>query len=339
MFEPLLSKQGKSVVVELSNGRKITGKVLAVDQQFIRIETDEGIGTIPLYAIYIVWDSLTRSIAGKHMEEIAGQLREDLKAQIACTGAQFSCRQTYICRPPDVCTGFFACPGSYVPFQGGSQCPATYTCSAGFYGFVGPDSGMNMGQQGQEDVKAEISCTAFPGFTCARQYICRPPDNCTFSFACPGNYVPGFPQGGGCPLFFCAPFQFGQPCGPFQFGQPCGPFQFGQPCVRFPFTPPCGPFQFGQPCGPFQFNPPCRPFQFQQPCGPFQFGQPCPTFPFGSQCGAPGGFICPGMQFVGVAGPGGPGQGPATGQMPGEKLPPATLAVDSVNKDAKEEKE
>ncbi|MDD3653889.1 MAG: hypothetical protein PHO01_06865 [Desulfotomaculaceae bacterium] len=146
------------------------------------------------------------------------------------------------------------------------------------------------GLQQQGDIKTEIACISFPAFTCSQRYICRPPDTCTFSFACPGNYVPGFPSaGGGCPIFLCGPFQFGQPCRPFIVS--CGPFQFGQPCR--PFIVSCGPFQFGQPCGPFTFN--CGPFQFGQPCGPFTFG--------GSQCVTPGGFVCAGQQFFGLVGP------------------------------------
>lgn len=290
MLEQLQASQGKKIVLELVNGRILSGTVLTVNEQFVRLGTDEGVGTIPVEAIQIIWENLKRSLTEERMEDLAAKLRDGAKAQIACTGAQFNCRSQYICRPPDVCTGFFACPGRYVPFQGGSQCPVAFTCSAvqGFYGVVGPESGEQFaGQAGQENPSAYINCTAFPGFTCARSYICRPPDNCSFTFACPGSYVPGFPSGGGaCPFFACGPFQFQQPCGPFQFQQPCGPFTFGQPC---------GPFQFQQPCGPFTFGQPCVPFPFQQPCSPFLFG--------GSQCGTPGGFICPGQQFIGLAGP------------------------------------
>ena len=196
---------------------------MSVDQQYVQVETNEGVGLISLHAVYIVWE-MSRSLTEENMDQLAGLMRDSLKAQIACTGAEFNCRQQYICRPPDICTSFFACPGSYVPFQGGSQCLVAFTCGAvqGFYGTVGPmEGGGTLAGQKGEDVKAQISCTAFPGFTCSQRYVCRPPDNCTFNFACPGNYVPGFPSGGGgCPLFFCGPFQFQQPCGPFQFGQP-----------------------------------------------------------------------------------------------------------------------
>lgn len=335
MLEQLKASQGKKVVLELVNGRMIAGSILSVDEHIVRMETEEGIGSLPVSSVQIIWDTLKRSLTGEDMEQLAEQLKDKFQSKIACSGFQFNCLQSYICRPPDFCTGSFACPGTYVPSQGGSQCPINFGCAgAQFYGFVGPqESGQtNAG----EPPKAEIACTAFPGFSCARSYICRPPDTCSFSFACPGSYVPSFPSGGGaCPLFFCSPFLFNQPCGPFQFNQPCGPFQFGQPC---------GPFQFGQPCT----------FFFGQPCGPFQFG--------GSQCGVVGGFACPGQQFIGIApGPGGPptcrpfqfggsqcgtvggftcagqqffGLTPATEQRPQEApLPPADFAVKEQKKD------
>ncbi|OPX89988.1 MAG: hypothetical protein A4E53_01203 [Pelotomaculum sp. PtaB.Bin104] len=267
MLEQLTANQSKKIILELTNGTTISGTVSSVDDEFVRFETDDGVGIISLNNIQIIWEPIKRSLTEENMEALVQKLRDKIKTEIACTGAQFNCSQQYICRPPDTCTGAFACPGSYFPSSGGSQCPVAFACTGTqFYGFVG--------SQGS-DPQAEIACTGFPAFTCSQQYICRPPDLCTFTFACPGRYVPGAPSaGGGCPIFFCGPFQFGQPCRPFTFG--------------------CGPFQFGQPCGPFTFG--CGPFQFGLPCGPFQFG--------GSQCPTPGGFACPGQQFIGIA-PGG----------------------------------
>ncbi|MFA4884727.1 MAG: hypothetical protein WC601_02925 [Desulfotomaculaceae bacterium] len=324
MLDQLLANQGKKIVIELVNGRKISGTVLSANQQSLRLETDEGIGNIPAQAVYIVWEAPAQTLTRESMDEIADKLRDSVKAEIACTGFQFICNQQYICRPPDFCSGAFACPGTYVPSQGGSQCPVTFACpGTQFFGIVGPQGqGQPMASQyEQDDVKAQIACTAFPGFTCSRSYICRPPDTCNFRFACPGSYVPSFPSGGGgCPsfqfgqpctfAFQCRPIQFSQPCGPFQFSQPCGPFQFGQPCGPFQFGQPCGPFQFGQPCGPFQFG--CRPFTFGGSqcgtlggftCGGQQFFGIAPGGGGGSQCGTLGGFTCPGQQFIGVAGP------------------------------------
>jgi sRNA-binding regulator protein Hfq len=351
LLEQLKSNIGKTVVIELVNGRKISGTVQSADQQYVRLESDEGNGTIPVQAVYIVWETPSRTLTSENMDEIAEKLRDSVKAEIACTGVRFDCTTRYICSPPHNCSGAFSCPFSFMPSSlGGSQCPVQFACTGTqFYGIVGPPDmgtppqfgGPVAGQYGQDDAKAEIACTSFPGFSCARSYICRPPDTCTFSFACPGSYAPSFPSGGGaCPIFFCRPFQFGQPCGPFQFGQPCGPFQFSQPCGPFQFGQPCGPFQFSQPCGPFQFQ--CRPFQIGQPCGPFQFGQPCSPFVFGgSQCGVPGGFTCPGQQFIGIA-PAGAPAGVPTGPLAHKPpLSPMEFSVkdDKQSEDKKETKE
>lgn len=329
LLEQLKASQGKKIVLELVNGRIIAGTVLAVDETLLRLETEEGVGIIPVSAVQIIWDTLKRSLTGEDMEQLAQQLKDKFQVQISCSGFQFNCRQSYICRPPDYCTGAFACPGGYAPSQGGSQCPFSFGCGgAQFYGFGPQGSGQTYAG---ETPKAEIACTSFPGFSCTRSYICRPPDTCTFSFACPGSYVPGFPSGGGaCPIFFCGPFQFGQPCGPFQFGQPCSPFVFGQPCSPFIFGQPCSPFVFGgSQCGvPGGFVCPGQQFigvapggPGAPPCGPFQFG--------GSQCGVPGGFACPGQQFIGLA----PTAGTKSQEPP---LPPADFAVPKQNKDHKE---
>lgn len=320
MLEQLKANTGKTVVIELVNGRKISGTVLSADQQYVRLESDEGTGTIPVQAVYIVWETPSRTPISENMDEIAAKLRDSVKAEIACVSfPSFTCAQSYICRPPDTCTFNFSCPGSYVPGGAGSVCtvPGGFACTGTqFFGFVGPQAQPDAGMASQ-DPQAQIACTSFPGFSCTRNYICRPPDTCTFRFACPGRYTPSFPSGGGlCPIFFCGPFQFGQPCGPFQFQ--------------------CGPFQFGQPCGPFQFQ--CGPFQFGQPCGPFQFGQPCSPFVFGgSQCGVPGGFVCPGQQFIGIA-PAGAPSGPLSPKPP---LSPMEFSVkeDSKGEDKKETKE
>jgi hypothetical protein len=328
LLEQLKANTGKTVVIELANGRKISGTVLSADQQYVRLESDEGIGAIPVQAVYIVWETPSRTL---NMDEIAEKLRDSVKAEIACQSFPgFTCSQSYICRPPDTCTFSFSCPGSYVPGGGGSTCtvPGGFVCAGTqFFGIVGPGQMQQQPAAGlpSQDPQAQIACTAFPGFSCARSYICRPPDTCTFRFACPGSYAPAPPSGGGCPIFACGPFQFGQPCGPFTFGG-CGPFQFGQPCT---FLFQCGPFQFGQPCGPFQFGQPCGPFTFNQPCSPFVFG--------GSQCGVPGGFVCPGQQFIGIA-PAGAATGPQAQKPP---LAPTEFSVkeDSKDEEKKETKE
>lgn len=271
MLDQLSANQGQKIVIELANGRKISGIMLSANQQYLRLQTDEGIGNIPMQAVCVVWEAPAQTLTREHMDEIAEKMRDS--------------------------------------------------------------------------VKEHIACTSFPGFTCSRSYICRPPDTCTYSFACPGSYVPSLPSGGGgCPLFACGPFQFGQPC---TFAFQCRPFTFGQPC---------GPFQFGQPCAPFQFGQPCSPFVFGQPCSPFVFGGSqcgavggfiCPGQQFfgvapgggGSQCGVAGGFACPGQQFIGVAGPPGPPQpmGSTTQQNP--PLSPLDFSVKLEGKNEDDKKE
>lgn len=127
----------------------------------------------------------------------------------------------------------------------------------------------------RSEEQSRINCTSVSGFTCWNQYYCTPPDNCVYTFACPGVYTPAQPQGG------CPAFQFYQPC-TYGIYQPCT-YGIYQPCT----------YGIYQPCG-FRF--------FFQPCF-YQFQQPC-YFPFGSQCTAPGGFTCPGQAFIGIA----PGQ-------------------------------
>lgn len=212
------------------------------------------------------------------MDQIAEQMKDSAKPLVVCP-QEFSCPGSYICPSPHACRDIVACGVSIT-----SPCTVSYSCTPPFNAppmgcgmpYMCPANVAGMSPPGgcpaqvmspvSEDAQVQIACTSFPGFICSQQYTCRPPDTCTFSFACPGRYVPGFPSGGGgCPFFFCGPFQF-RTCGPFQFGV-CGPFQFGA----------CGPFQFGT-------------------CGPFQFG--------GSQCGVPGGFVCGGAQFIGIRPPG-----------------------------------
>ncbi|MDD3653169.1 MAG: hypothetical protein PHO01_03115 [Desulfotomaculaceae bacterium] len=265
MDKQLYACQGKKAVIELVNGRKIFGTILAVDQQCMRVETAEGVGTLPIKAILVIWEELHRSINEKNMEELAGRLRESVKAHISCTGPQFSCTQQYVCRPPDYCTSVFSCPGSYVPsscgpFVFGSQCniPGGYTCAGQqFYGIVGPTVGGSpaicpgQAEQGGQN----LWCRPCLGYTCTNDYTGTQPGSCVMAYACQYG-VCGPVGGGGCPQFMCASFQYSMPC-------IC---QFAQPCMS----------------------------QYMQPCSN-QYGQTCPLFPFKSwnpQCGPLGSFTC-----------------------------------------------
>ncbi|MDD4168897.1 MAG: hypothetical protein PHD36_01315 [Desulfotomaculaceae bacterium] len=268
MDKQLDACQGKKAVIELVNGRKISGTVLAVDRQCMRVETAAGVGTVPIQAILVVWEDRDHSPNEKNMAELAGQLRDSVKAHIGCTGPQFSCTQQYSCRPPDYCTGLFSCPGSYVPsacgpFEFGSQCniPGGYICAGQqFYGIVGPPMSGTPPEQGS----SHVGC---PCYTCAMDYTYLPPDNntCVMAHACQGGYgLCGPVGGGGCPQFMCGSFQYSMPC-ICQYAQPCTA-QYMQPCTA----------------------------QYMQPCNN-QYGQPCPLFPFKAwnpQCGPLGSYTC-----------------------------------------------
>lgn len=75
MFERLKNCEGNKIVVELVNGKQISGTVVAVNQQDIRLETDEGVCVILISAIQIVWENLKRSLAEENMKDIAFQAR------------------------------------------------------------------------------------------------------------------------------------------------------------------------------------------------------------------------------------------------------------------------
>ena len=213
MADEMLASVGKYLTIEMINGKKISGTLLESNAQFIRLQVDSKVATIPFSALTVIWDGgSSENLTEENMAYLANQLRGE--------------------------------------------------------------------------VEERVVCTSFPGFNCVNRYVCIPPDICTSTFACPGVYTPGQPQGGGCTFGIFQPctFNFQQPCG-FNFQQPCG-FNFQQPC-SFNFYHPCGFRFFFQPCG-VRFTQPCT-FQFQQPCGQ----------PFG--CNAPGGFTCPGQAFIGIA--------------------------------------
>lgn len=223
MLEQLQASQGKNIAVELVNGRIVSGTVLTVNEQYVRIETTEGVGSIPIKAIQIVWEPSKQTLTEKSMERLAEKLRDSVKAEIGCTGPQYACSQKYICKPPIFCSGVYTCPGNYVsgtcgPFQFGSQCnmPGGYSCpgSQQFYGVVGPMA--NVG-------------------------------------GCPAVYCGSFQYGQCCICQYQQPCgsQYTQPC-VCMYQQPCGS-QYTQPCGSS-YSVPCTLFQFQQPCSLFSFN-------------------------------------------------------------------------------------
>ena len=57
MYEQLKNYKGNKIVVELLSGRQLDGTVLEVDQQTVRLKTDEAACVIPLSAIQVFWES------------------------------------------------------------------------------------------------------------------------------------------------------------------------------------------------------------------------------------------------------------------------------------------
>jgi len=76
--------QGKKVVLELVNGKTITGEVLAVDQQYIRVSSEWGVGTFRVDVVQVFWEPSQRSITQENMDHIAKQMRDDIKANLVC---------------------------------------------------------------------------------------------------------------------------------------------------------------------------------------------------------------------------------------------------------------
>ncbi|MDF9407131.1 MAG: hypothetical protein A4E52_01134 [Pelotomaculum sp. PtaB.Bin013] len=309
MFEQLQASQGKNIAVELVNGRMISGTVLAVNEQYVRIETMEGVGSIPIKSIQIVWEPSKQTLTEKSMERLAEKLRDSVKEEIGCTGPQYGCSQQYVCRPPVFCSGVYTCPGNYAPgtcgpTPFGSQCnmPGGYSCpgSQQFYGVVGPLA----------DVGGcpAVYCGSFLyGQACACQYQ----QPCGSQYAMP------------CMCMYQQPCdsQYAMPC-VCMFQQPCGS-QYAMPCVSM-YQQPCIS-QYTQPCGS-AFSVPCTTFQFQQLCGLFSFNA--------TQCVTSSGYNCA-VPFTGVTGPaaGTPaGMAPVSSPMPMD----FTVKEEQKNKDEKE---
>ncbi len=210
---------------------------MEVNEQFLRVASAEGTGTIPVSWVYIVWENpktpMTREI----------QTTEDsLKEQVVCPSA-YTCRPRYSCTPPHLCNIGFSCQSAAFNMSSIACTPATYTCGQQYVPFMG-------------SCPTGVSCPAlFNGL--------MPPTT-----PAPGVLNPGTPGGiqgisnaDESRIPFCSPFHFGH-CGTFQFGQPCT-FLFG--CGFFQFSP-----GFNFDCSPFIFFGPGCTFQFGgSQCGTF----------------------------------------------------------------------
>ncbi|SHK62731.1 hypothetical protein [Desulforamulus aeronauticus] len=191
MADELLASVGKYLTIEMVNGKKISGILLEGNLQFIRLQVDKKVATIPYAAVMVVWDGgSSENLTEENMDYIAKQLRSEVEERIVCTSIPgFNCANRYVCVPPDVCTNIFACPGIYTPSQ-----PQGGGCTFGIF----------------------QPCT----------FNFQQPCNFNFSNPCSFNFF----QPCGFHFHFrpCGA-QFFQPC-TFRFQQPCGrPFGCNAP--------------------------------------------------------------------------------------------------------------
>lgn len=117
MFEQLKSSEGNKIAVELVNGKQIAGTVVAVNQQDIRLETDEGICVILISAIQVIWENPNRSLIEEDMKFIAHEL--ETASGDNPTESGMPCFQAYA-KP---CMFAYAQP-CYQPY--GQPCMQTY---------------------------------------------------------------------------------------------------------------------------------------------------------------------------------------------------------------------
>ncbi len=85
MFEQLKNYKGNKIIVELANGRQIAGIVAAVNQQDIRLETDEGNCVVLVSAIQVVWENMTRTLQLRAAGEDSASLGTHLPCFMAYT--------------------------------------------------------------------------------------------------------------------------------------------------------------------------------------------------------------------------------------------------------------
>lgn len=56
MLKQLKANVGKEICVEITNGSKIFGTLLDVDEKFLRINCDEGIAHLFVDSVQIIWE-------------------------------------------------------------------------------------------------------------------------------------------------------------------------------------------------------------------------------------------------------------------------------------------
>jgi hypothetical protein len=103
--------QGKQIAVDLSSGASLSGTVLEIGQQGIRLETSQGICVIFMSAVQTIWEKGTEPA----METLAAQKDKNPEAEQIC-------RQTYSLPCTMNFTGY---PGGGYP--GGTPCTQAYS--------------------------------------------------------------------------------------------------------------------------------------------------------------------------------------------------------------------
>jgi hypothetical protein len=141
MFKLLSEYKGKRIVVELANGKRLSGTVIEVDRQNMRLETDQGTCAILISAIEVVWEKTSPSPAYQSMADQDKKIQPELEQLCThmharpCTMA-FSqpCTQAYA-QPCSQMYGQQPCTQAYACYQQfGYPCAQSYaqTCPQAF---------------------------------------------------------------------------------------------------------------------------------------------------------------------------------------------------------------
>lgn len=196
MFEKLQDSAGKNITVELVNGRILSGSVLTVDEEFLCIEAAQGIATVPLKSVQIVWEPVKQNQTEEKMQRLVAKLRDSARSESDYAEPQIAGNQQFVGWPPQFCPGFFTCTPFQFWFPYPANAPAGYGCSGQqFYGQMDPAASGN---------NPAFCCEPFQhGQTCMSRF--QQPCMSHFQQPCTS--------------------QFQQPC-VFQHQPTCNPFTF-----------------------------------------------------------------------------------------------------------------
>ncbi len=191
MLEQLEKNKGNRIVVELVNRKQIAGTVASVNQQGVRLETDEGICFIDISAIQIIWENMNRSLTVENMKDIAYQLLAAEEGKASPDALQ-SCVMGY----SQPC---------YQPFH--QSCTAAYaqSCRHHFSRYCYQAYAQPCGQA--------YACAQSYGQTCPQPFMPTPyEDPCYGRFGYFGHQRFGFP--------FPFPYPYPYPYPPYPYPYP-----------------------------------------------------------------------------------------------------------------------